>query len=63
MYKPEKNIQTIFSQEKLVLTVIKDCGTENAPKFRERLGFNIHDVIDTKDQQTVLGAIIVAFEG
>ena len=49
--------------KKCVLMVIKDWRTENVPKFRERLRLNTHDVINTKNKQTVLGAIIVAFQG
>ena len=51
----------MFLHEELVLTVIKHCRTAT-PKFRERLGFNSYDVINTKER-TVLGGIKDAFEG
>ena len=60
----QKSIQMKYSyMKKCVLMVIKDCRTENVPKFRERLRLNTHDVINTKNKQTVLGVIIVSFQG
>ena len=39
-----------------------DCRTDESCKFKKKLGFKIHDVINTKEQ-TVTSAIKDAFEG
>ena len=39
-----------------------NCKTTESLKFKKRLGFNLHDVVNTKEQ-TVLEAIKEAFEG
>ena len=51
-----------FIHEKLVLKVIMDCRTDESCKFKKKLGFTLHDVINTKEQ-TVISAIKDAFEG
>ena len=70
--EPKKQPNRMFLHEKLALTVIKDPRTVEARKFREGLGFNSHDVINTKEQtvhdvvntkEQVLGALKYAFEG
>ena len=52
----------MFLCEDLALKIIMDCRTVAARKFREKLGFISHDMINTKGQ-TVLGTIKDAFEG
>ena len=52
----------IYLHEKLVLTVIKDCKTISACKFKIKIGFNPNDVFNTKEK-TVSGAITDVFEG
>ena len=39
-----------------------DCRTNDSCKFKRKLGFTLHDVINTKEQ-TVISAIKEAFEG
>ena len=39
-----------------------DCRTVEACNFKRWLGFNLHDVINTK-QQTIIGSIKDACEG
>ena len=39
-----------------------DCRTNDSCKFKRKLGFTLHDVINTKEQ-TVISAIKNAFEG
>ena len=39
-----------------------NCRTDESCKFKKKLGFKIHDVINTKEQ-TVISAIKDAFEG
>ena len=39
-----------------------DCRTDESFKLKRNLGFNLHDVINTKEQ-TVLRSIKDAFEG
>ena len=39
-----------------------DCRTDESFKLKRNLGFNLHDVINTKEQ-TVLRSIKHAFEG
>ena len=38
------------------------CGTAESCKFKKKLEFKLHDVINTK-LQTIRGAITEAFEG
>ena len=44
------------------LKAIKDCRTVESCSLKRNLGFNLHDVINTKEQ-TVLKSIKDAFEG
>ena len=39
-----------------------DCRTDEPCKFKKKVGFTLHDVINTKEQ-TVLSVIKDAFEG
>ena len=39
-----------------------DCRTDESCKFKKKLGFTLHDVINTKEQ-TVINSIKDAFEG
>ena len=47
---------------KLALKVIMNCRTDKKGKFFKKLGFKIHDVINTKEQ-TVISTTKDAFEG
>ena len=51
-----------FIRVDLALKVIMDCKTDESCKFQKKVGFKIHDVVNTKEQ-TVLSAIEEAFEG
>ena len=46
----------------LAIKVIIDCTTDESCNFKRRLGFKLHDVINTK-QQTIIGSMKEAFEG
>ena len=48
--------------EKLAVAVITDCRTAESCKFKRKLGFNLHDVFNTKGQ-TILELIKDKFEG
>ena len=51
-----------FLHEQLGVTVIIDCRTTNPCKFKRKLGFNLHDVFNTKEI-TILELIKGTFEG
>ena len=51
-----------FIQVELVLKIIMNSRTDESCKFKRKLGFAVHDVINTKEQ-TVICAIKDAFEG
>ena len=51
-----------FLHNDLALKVIMDCRTDKSCNFKRKLGFKVHDVINTKEQ-TVLEPIKNAFEG
>ena len=51
-----------FIHVDIPLKVIMDCRTDESCKFKNKLGFKIHDVINTKEQ-TVISTIKDAFEG
>ena len=44
------------------LKIIMDCRTDESWSLKRNLGFNLHDVVNTKEQ-TVLKSIKDAFEG
>ena len=44
------------------LKIIMDCRTDESWSLKRNLGFNFHDVVNTKEQ-TVLKSIKDAFEG
>ena len=48
--------------KKLAVTVIIDFITAESCIFKKKLGFNLHDVFNTKEQ-TILESIKNAFEG
>ena len=52
--QPKKQCNIIFIDEKLTITVIMDCRTTPARKFRTRLGFKQYDVILTKDSNNMM---------
>ena len=51
-----------FIQVDLALKIIMNSRTDESCKFKKKLGFAVHDVINTKEQ-TVICAIKDAFEG
>ena len=48
--------------DQLAVPVIIDCGTTESCKFKRKIGFNLHDVFNTKEQ-TILPLIKNTFEG
>ena len=60
--KPIKQPNRRFLRIDLPLKTIKDCRTVESCSLKRNLGFNLHDVINTKEQ-TVLKSIKDAFEG
>ena len=58
----EKQSHRRFIHVKLALKVILDCRTIEPCTFFKKLGFTLHDVINTKEQ-SVISAIKDAFEG
>ena len=60
--KSTKQSHRRFISVDLALKVIMDCRIDESCNFFKKLGFRIHDVINTKEQ-TVISAIKDAFEG
>ena len=60
--KSTKQSHRRFISVDLALKVIMDCRIDESCNFLKKLGFRIHDVINTKEQ-TVISAIKDAFEG
>ena len=60
--EPKKEPNRIFLHEDLAIKKIMFCRTQESCKFKRKLGFKLHDVINTK-QQTITGSIKEAFEG
>ena len=60
--EPKKEVNRIFTDEKLAIKVIMDCRTTSALKFRTKLGFKQYDIILT-NEQSVLTKIMSPFEG
>ena len=61
-YEPIKQKIEDFLRIHLALKTIVDCRTDESCSLKRNLGFNLHDVINTKEQ-TVLRSIKDAFEG
>ena len=59
---PEKQPNRRFLCSDLVLKMIMNCRTDESCNLKKNLGFNLHDVINTKEQ-TVLESIKDVFEG
>ena len=57
----EKQSHRRFIHANLALKVILDCRTVESCVFKKKLGFTLHDVINTKEQ-SVISAIKDAFE-
>ena len=53
---PEKQPNRRFLCSDLVLKMIMNCRTDESCNLKKKLGFNLHDVINTKEQ-TVLESI------
>ena len=60
--EPIKQRNRRFLRIDLALKIIMDCRTDEPCSLKRNLGFNLHDVINTKEQ-TVLRSIKDAFEG
>ena len=60
--EPIKQRNRKFLRFNLALKIIMDCRTDESWSLKRNLGFNLHDVINTKEQ-TVLRSIKDAFEG
>ena len=58
----DKQPKRRFLRSDLALRVIMDCRTDESCNLKRKLGFNLHDVINTKEQ-TVLKSLKDAFEG
>ena len=43
------NLEGIYIHEDLTLSVVMDCKIPTATEFRNKLGFNLHDIIMTKE--------------
>ena len=51
-----------FIHNDLALKIIMDCRTDESCNIKRKLGFKLHDVINTKEQ-TVINSIKNVFEG
>ena len=60
--EPIKQPNRRFLHIDLALKIIMDCRTDESCSLKKNLGFNLHDVINTKEK-TVLRSIKDAFEG
>ena len=60
--EPIKQPNRRFLRIDLALKIIMDCRTDESCSLKRNLGFNLHDVINTKEQ-TVLRSIKDASEG
>ena len=60
--EPIKQRNRKFLRFNLALKIIMDCRTDESWSLKRNLGFNLHDVINTKEQ-TILRSIKDAFEG
>ena len=60
--KPIKQPNRRFLRIDLALKIIMGCRTDESCSLKRNLGFNSHDVINTKEQ-TVINSIKDAFEG
>ena len=59
--EPKKQPNRIFLHEDLEIKIIMDCRTPESCKFKRKLGFKLHDVINTK-HQTIIGSTTEVFE-
>ena len=60
--EPIKQTNRRFLRIDLALKIIIDCRTDQSCSLKRNLGFNLHNVINTK-KQTALRSIKDAFEG
>ena len=60
--KPIKESGRRFLHIDLALKIIIDCRTDKSCSIKEKLGFKLHDVINTKEQ-TIINSIKDTFEG
>ena len=59
---PEKQPNRRFLRSDLALKIIMNCRTDKSFNLKRNLGFNLHEVINTKEQ-IVLESIKEAFQG
>ena len=59
--EPKKQPNSFFSSKDLAIKIIMDCRTTESLNLEKKLGFNLLDVINTKEQ-TLLESIKDAFE-
>ena len=60
--KPIKQSNRRFLHIDLALKIIMDCRTDKSCSLKKKLGFKLHDVINTKEQ-TIINSIKDTFEG
>ena len=60
--KPIKQLNRIFLHNDLALKIIIDCRTDKSCSLKKKLGFKLHDLINTKEQ-TIINLIKYMFEG
>ena len=60
--KPIKRSNRRFLHNNLALKIIMDCRTDESCSLKQKLGFKLYDVINTKEQ-TIISSIKDTFEG
>ena len=60
--KPIKQSNRRFLHNDLALKIIIDCRTDKSCSLKKKLGFKLHDLINTKEQ-TIINLIKYMFEG
>ena len=60
--KPIKQLNRRFLDNDLALKIIMDCRTDKSSSLKKKLGFELRDLINTKEQ-TIINLIKYIFEG
>ena len=60
--KPIKQSNRRFLDNDLALKIIMDCRTDKSSSLKKKLGFELRDLINTKEQ-TIINLIKYIFEG
>ena len=60
--KPIKRSNRRFLHNNLALKIIMDCRTDESCSLKKKLGFKLHDIINTKEQ-LIINSIKDKFEG